>query len=87
MANLDLILKWTTLRFYETNTSVLLKMLEFHQVLFNMLTENDYHMTEFEAGAFIPYLINKASRLSVHSVGYRGCKSFVRKCKKIVYIW
>ncbi len=29
VSNLDLILKWTTLRFFETNTSVLLRTLEY----------------------------------------------------------
>lgn len=59
IANLDLILKWHTLRFFDTNTSVLLKGLEYLQALFNMLSAQDYHLQELEASSFTPYLINK----------------------------
>lgn len=59
MSNMDLILKWTTLRFFETNTSVLLKALEYLQLVFRMLAQQDYHMHDLEATAFIPYLVNK----------------------------
>ncbi|XP_076879237.1 cytoskeleton-associated protein 5-A-like isoform X2 [Brachyhypopomus gauderio] len=56
---LDLILKWFTLRFFETNTSVLMKALEYLKVLFQTLINQDYHLTEHEASSFIPYLILK----------------------------
>ncbi|XP_035386884.1 LOW QUALITY PROTEIN: cytoskeleton-associated protein 5-A-like [Electrophorus electricus] len=56
---LDLILKWFTLRFFDTNTSVLMKALEYLRVLFQMLINKDYHLTEHEATSFIPYLILK----------------------------
>ncbi|KAL0125152.1 hypothetical protein PUN28_004351 [Cardiocondyla obscurior] len=59
MSNLDLILKWLTLRFFDTNPSVLLKGLDYLQLVFNMLIENQYHMLETEAASFIPYLIIK----------------------------
>lgn len=59
-ANLDLILKWLTLRFFDTNPSVLLKGLEYLQSVFNVLIENKYHMQENEASSFIPYLVLKA---------------------------
>ena len=59
IANLDMILRWLTLKFFETNTSVLLKALEYLQNLFNMLASEDYHLLEIEAYAFIPYLVNK----------------------------
>ncbi|CAG9832269.1 unnamed protein product [Diabrotica balteata] len=59
MSNLDLILKWLTLRFFDTNPSVLLKGLEYLQFVFNMLIDTKYRMLENEASAFIPYLINK----------------------------
>ncbi|KAK3923770.1 Protein mini spindles [Frankliniella fusca] len=57
--NLDLILKWMTLRFFDTNPSVLLKGLEYLQTVFNMLIEDSYSMLETEAASFIPYLILK----------------------------
>uniref|UniRef100_A0A669PLL1 Cytoskeleton associated protein 5 n=1 Tax=Phasianus colchicus TaxID=9054 RepID=A0A669PLL1_PHACC len=56
---LDLILKWLTLRFFDTNTSVLMKTLEYLKLLFNMLSQEEYHLTENEASSFIPYLIIK----------------------------
>ncbi|XP_038619954.1 cytoskeleton-associated protein 5 isoform X1 [Tachyglossus aculeatus] len=56
---LDLILKWLTLRFFDTNTSVLMKALEYLKLLFALLSEEEYHLTENEASSFIPYLILK----------------------------
>ncbi|KAF3854272.1 hypothetical protein F7725_022327 [Dissostichus mawsoni] len=46
---LDLILKWFTLRFFDTNTTVLMKVLEYLKLLFAMLTREDYHLTELES--------------------------------------
>ena len=59
MCNLDLILKWLTFRFFDTNTSVLLKVLEYLLALFDMLADEDYHMQELEASSFVPFLVNK----------------------------
>ncbi|EFN60447.1 Cytoskeleton-associated protein 5 [Camponotus floridanus] len=59
VSNLDLILKWLTLRFFDTNPSVLLKGLDYLQLVFNKLIEDQYHMLETEAASFIPYLIIK----------------------------
>ncbi|KAK2583775.1 hypothetical protein KPH14_009682 [Odynerus spinipes] len=59
VSNLDLILKWLTLRFFDTNPSVLLKGLDYLQTVFNLLIEDQYHMLENEAASFIPYLIIK----------------------------
>ncbi|CAH1965388.1 unnamed protein product [Acanthoscelides obtectus] len=59
IANLDLILKWLTLRFFDTNPSVLLKGLEYLQSVFNMLIDTRYRMLEYEASSFIPYLVLK----------------------------
>lgn len=59
VANLDLILKWMTLRFFDTNPSVLIKGLEYLQMVFNMLIDEEYSMYENEAASFIPYLILK----------------------------
>ncbi|XP_047658144.1 cytoskeleton-associated protein 5 isoform X2 [Tachysurus fulvidraco] len=56
---LDLILKWFTLRFFDTNTSVLMKAMEFLKLLFTMLSRDGYHLSEYEASSFIPYLILK----------------------------
>ncbi|KAK0165415.1 hypothetical protein PV328_003929 [Microctonus aethiopoides] len=59
VSNLDLILKWLTLRFFDTNPSVLLKGLDYLQTVFNILIGDQYHMLENEAASFIPYLIIK----------------------------
>uniref|UniRef100_A0A4X2KWP8 Cytoskeleton-associated protein 5 n=1 Tax=Vombatus ursinus TaxID=29139 RepID=A0A4X2KWP8_VOMUR len=56
---LDLILKWLTLRFFDTNTSVLMKALEYLKSLFTLLSDEEYHLTENEASSFIPYLVLK----------------------------
>lgn len=63
IANLDLTLKWLSLRFFDTNPSVLLKALEYLHSVFNMLIENKYKMLENEASSFIPYLVLKVSIL------------------------
>ena len=60
--SLDLILKWVTLRFFDTNTTVLIKCLELMDAVFVMLAQADYQMLEFEASSFIPYLVQKVNR-------------------------
>lgn len=57
--SLDLILKWVTLRFFDTNTTVLIKCLELLDAIFVMLAQADYQLLEFEASSFIPYLVQK----------------------------
>jgi len=61
IANLDLLLKWMTLRFFETNPSVNIKGLEYLTLLFTVLSECDdgYNLHEIEATSFIPYIITK----------------------------
>jgi len=59
--SLDLILKWVTLRFFDTNTTILIKCLELMDAIFVMLAQADYQMLEFEASSFIPYLVQKVS--------------------------
>ncbi|XP_030845166.1 cytoskeleton-associated protein 5-A isoform X3 [Strongylocentrotus purpuratus] len=58
-SNLDVLLKWSSLRFFDTNTSVLVKMLEFLRSVFTMLSSIDYSLLDQEANSFIPYLILK----------------------------
>ncbi|ORY05948.1 ARM repeat-containing protein [Basidiobolus meristosporus CBS 931.73] len=59
IANSDTLLKYTTLRFYDTNTSLSLKTLDFLEHLISLLDEDGYHLSEYEASAFLPQLINK----------------------------
>lgn len=58
-ANLDLILKWLALRFFDTNPSVLIKGIEYLQMLFEALANISYRLIEAEAVSFLPYLIPK----------------------------
>ena len=59
ISNIDLILRWLTLRFFETNPTVIVKAIEFMQVLFNMLASRNHQLIDFDASAFIPYFIQK----------------------------
>lgn len=63
LANVDLVLKWFTLRFFETNPSMLNKALEYLQKLFEVMNEEKHNLTNNEAEAFIPYLILKVGFL------------------------
>ena len=75
---MDLILRWSTVRFSEKNTTVLTKLLVWLQKLFNQLNESDYRMLGFEATAFLPHLISKLGegrqevRDSVHDMLRKG---------------
>ncbi|KAK3018876.1 hypothetical protein RJ639_004441 [Escallonia herrerae] len=57
---LDIILRWFVLRFCESNTSCLLKVLEFLPELFDTLRNETYTLTEPEAAVFLPCLIEKS---------------------------
>jgi cytoskeleton-associated protein 5 len=57
--NLDLILRWLTLRFFETNPTVIMKTIDYMVSLFNLLIRTKYTLLDFEANAFIPYFIGK----------------------------
>lgn len=59
ICNLDLILKWISLRFYDTNPSVLLKGLDYLTAVFQMLAESEYVMAENEGSSFLPHLLIK----------------------------
>lgn len=58
-SNLDVLLKWASLRLFDTNTSVLVKVLEFLRATFTMLSSIDYNLLDQEANSFIPYLVLK----------------------------
>lgn len=59
VANLDLILKWIALRFFDTNPSVIMKALELLLVMFRQLEDFGYTMNDLEANSFLPYLVLK----------------------------
>nr|XP_018670649.1 cytoskeleton-associated protein 5-like [Ciona intestinalis] len=74
MQCLDLLLRWLTLRFYDKNTTVHIKTLEYIKSLFDKLIEGNYRMPEYEVSAFLPHLIIKIGeskdniRKAVHGI-------------------
>ncbi|KAF8413913.1 hypothetical protein HHK36_001909 [Tetracentron sinense] len=61
---LDILLRWFVLRFCESNTTCLLKVLEFLPELFDTLKDEGYTLTESEAAIFLPCLIEKMGLLN-----------------------
>lgn len=59
ICNLDLILKWISLRFYDTNPSVLLKGLDYLTSVFDLLIGDRYNLADAEGSCFIPHLLIK----------------------------
>ena len=59
VANLDLLLKYLTLRFFDTNTSVLIKALELTEAIVSFMDNCNYRLSEYEANSFLPFLIAK----------------------------
>ncbi|KAM0848085.1 hypothetical protein ACQ4PT_054595 [Festuca glaucescens] len=57
---LDILLRWFVLRFCESNTTCLLKVLDFLPELFDGLKDHSYMLTEAEAAIFLPCLIEKS---------------------------
>ncbi|KAI5572012.1 hypothetical protein BDE02_11G133800 [Populus trichocarpa] len=56
---LDILLKWFVLQFCKSNTTCLLKVLEFLPALFDLLRDEAYTLSESEAAIFLPCLIEK----------------------------
>ncbi|ETN59361.1 microtubule associated protein xmap215 [Anopheles darlingi] len=59
ICNLDLVMKWLSLRFYDTNPSVLLKGLEYLNQVFQRLVERRYVLADIEGSSFVPHLLMK----------------------------
>ncbi|XXG85325.1 hypothetical protein AAC387_Pa11g0421 [Persea americana] len=57
---LDILLRWFVLRFCESNTTCLLKVLEFLPQLIDTLKDEGYSLTEPEAFIFLPCLMEKS---------------------------
>ncbi|CAO2823819.1 unnamed protein product [Amaranthus hypochondriacus] len=57
---MDIVLRWFVLRFCESNTTCLLKVLEFLPELFEALRIEGYALTEAEATIFLPCLVEKS---------------------------
>lgn len=54
-----------TIRFFDTNPSVILRGLEYLNMVFRRLAEEGYNMMEMEAASFLPYLVVKVSYIDV----------------------
>ncbi|XP_053677299.1 protein mini spindles [Anopheles nili] len=59
ICNLDLVMKWLSLRFYDTNPSVLLKGLEYLNQVFQRLVDRQYALVDIEGSSFVPHLLIK----------------------------
>ncbi|XP_045137048.1 cytoskeleton-associated protein 5-like isoform X2 [Portunus trituberculatus] len=59
IANLDLILKWLTIRFFDTNPSVIMKAMDYLQQVFQCVTDDGYRLQDHEVNSFMPFLITK----------------------------
>ncbi|XP_058054357.1 protein mini spindles [Anopheles bellator] len=59
ICNLDLVMKWLSLRFYDTNPSVLLKGLEYLNQVFQRLVDRRYVLADIEGSSFVPHLLVK----------------------------
>ncbi|KAM4659649.1 LOW QUALITY PROTEIN: cytoskeleton-associated protein 5-like [Amazona ochrocephala] len=82
---LDLILKWLSLLFFDTNTWILIKSLDHLNLLLTLLMQEKYQLMDDEAISFLPYLILKMGeprqtvlRL-VHAILKRMCLIYLLK--------
>lgn len=58
-ANADLLLKYLTVRLLDPSTTMFLKTLDLMDLLFGVLDRLSYHITDYEASAFLPSFIHK----------------------------
>jgi cytoskeleton-associated protein 5 len=66
ISNCDLLLRYLSIRFFDTNTSIFIKSLDLLETLISILDEGGYLLNEFEASSFLPYFINKVSINSIN---------------------
>ncbi|KAI8099122.1 armadillo-type protein [Halteromyces radiatus] len=59
LANADLLFKYLTIRFFDTNTSMLIKCLDLTEHLVAVFDVEGAPLSEYEAVSFLPFLINK----------------------------
>ena len=59
LTNVDLVLKWSTLRILEGNTSVMVKLLPMLQLVFAQLASEAYALSDAEVALFLPTLCDK----------------------------
>ncbi|KAJ1562829.1 Microtubule-associated protein, microtubule dynamics during spindle orientation [Nowakowskiella sp. JEL0078] len=82
MSNTDLILKYFTVRLADTNTSILIKILEMLESLCTLLDEEGFQLSEYEAAAFLPSFIAKVGdpketiRTKIRSILKQFCRIY-----------
>jgi cytoskeleton-associated protein 5 len=59
VANCDIILKYITIRFFDSNTSILKKCIDVLECLFSVLDDVSYSLSDYEAQIFLQFFINK----------------------------
>ncbi|KAJ1977911.1 hypothetical protein H4R35_002106, partial [Dimargaris xerosporica] len=59
LCHLDLLLKYLTIRFHDTTTTVWMKCLDLVDHLILLATSHEYHWSEYEASIFLPSFIAK----------------------------
>jgi cytoskeleton-associated protein 5 len=64
----DSIFKYLTIRFYDSNTSILLKTLDLLEKFICLLDSRGYHANEYEAGCFLPSFLTKVSKSPLMTV-------------------
>lgn len=75
----DLLLKYTTLKLCDINTTIHLKCFDLIQHLLTVLEQMGYHVSEYEASAFLPVFLTKtgdnkeAVRVIVKSILKQFC--------------
>ncbi|KAJ3202313.1 Microtubule-associated protein, microtubule dynamics during spindle orientation, partial [Dinochytrium kinnereticum] len=82
VCNSDLILKYITIRLFDTNTSMLIKCLELLEHLFSLLDNQNVLLSDYEASSFLPFFINKTGdnketmRVKIRSILKQICRVY-----------
>ena len=58
VANVDLILKWSTLRLFDTNTTVIFKVLDLILCVMKVCNDGSFTLSDSEASSFVPYMVS-----------------------------
>lgn len=75
--NVDLLLKWASLRLFDANTPTQTKTLSFLTKLFEVLDSNDYHLADYEASIILPVLLECLGQGEAMQEGISGLLKIV----------
>ncbi|PAA92043.1 hypothetical protein BOX15_Mlig004604g3, partial [Macrostomum lignano] len=79
--NVDLILKWSAARFYDTNPSMVMRCLEYLNRLFQVMMDREWLLNDSDAQAFFPHLLIKLGEPK--DVIRRDVKSLFGKANRV----